>query len=317
MSKCSRCDEGVGDDLVAVCDICNDAYHANSCSGLSATEIAVLKLKKRSPLFYYKCEKCKDDVKDKTIIQLLTEIRSKVESVDIICEKYQKFESEKLPQIEHNLAQLMQKSNDVDNSISNLQDTVDNLQSQIKDLQTDSGQNTSTPNDFPVQNQATNTNFQIYKEYSNRVSRQKNILLFNLPESADKNESQRQSLDTSKVTEILSKLNINTVLDKNNVKRIGKFVPNKTRPILISMNNRSDASKVIANWQALPRELYVSFDYTLDQRSKYKKLKAVANQFNKEDAESPVYKVVRFNNDGEPFIQTKNKTVKNISKKVD
>ena len=105
MSCCAKCDGVFSGGLIAVCNVCNDLYHASNvtkdnCSGLSDTEIKVLELKKKEPVLFYKCEGCRNNSKENPITNLLTTLNNKMDSYESLKNDFREFGANKLPMIE-------------------------------------------------------------------------------------------------------------------------------------------------------------------------------------------------------------------------
>jgi hypothetical protein len=73
------------------------------------------------------------------------------------------------------------------------------------------------------------------KEQDERESKTKNILLFNIPESKNKDSKIRIDDEKKKVHDLSDILQINPVI--KNLIRLGKFDENKTRPLLLNLEN--------------------------------------------------------------------------------
>lgn len=298
MSKCAKCNELFNKDKIVVCHICNGLYHLENCSNLSSTEQRVFDLKKKVPLLFYKCDKCSTEGGENPVINLLLDLHEKIDNMNTMKDQFVKFQDEKLPKIEEDINQLNLDTATAKSNIEVLQGKVNELQSQINDV------SSSKLGDSVLVSKinSSSSNLKNHKEYSLRISKQNNIIIYNLKENVNTNGSYNLKEEIEKVDEVLAKVDIKTKFNKNNLLRIGKFNPSKMRPLLVKMNCRSDASKVISNWQALPNEINVTFDFTLDQRIKYKNLRKIASAFNSENSDENIYKVVRYNSDGEPFI---------------
>lgn len=72
-----------------------------------------------------------------------------------------------------------------------------------------------------------------------------NIIVFNVNESKMKSQQEREAEDVKAVEGILNNFNIN----KSNLKmfRLGKFVPNKSRPIKVILQSPEDAKFILKN----------------------------------------------------------------------
>lgn len=311
MSTCTKCDLCFKGELIAVCHICNNLFHGtNACSGLSATEISVLKLKRKNPLLFYKCEECRKDGKENPIVNLLSDMRTRLDSLEKTKVDFLSFKETELPKLESDVMSLKGNAVQTHNQIKLLTEKLEELDSKMGNDFTSNNFSESTSLSQPSnKNYSISSNFKTFKEYNERQKRLNNLIIYNFPENVDSHGSSKSIVDSSKINELLSKFEIKTKITSKNIIRLGKYVKDKIRPIRLKMDNRGDVSKIISNWQALPKDLVVTFDLTVDQRSKYKILKNEVRQFNKDNKEASFYKVVRFH-EGEPIILKKDK--KNI-----
>lgn len=303
MSSCAKCKKDFPQgQRIIVCNVCSALFHyhpsevTENCSGLLATEVKALDIKIRNPFLYYKCEFCKKDGRDDPIRKLLLELTDKNKEFEKVKEDFNKFHTEKLPLIEEDFDKLL-------TNFSVLEDKVNSMEKIIKSFNDLSSQIKShlsgVTNDFSYKN---------ISEYSARQSKRNNVIIYKFKESIE-NDLYNQAVDVSNVVNVLSNMKLKTNLCGNNIFRVGKFDVNKIRPVLIKMDVRSDATKVIANWRSLPKEINVSFDFTLDQRAKYKALRSEVIKFNEVNKNQDMYKIIRYKN-GEPFILDKFKSKK-------
>ena len=301
MSSCAKCNKLFSGDYIVVCNVCNNLFHSSSepsenCSGLAPSEIKALNLKSKESFLFYKCESCRSDGKDNPVFRLLSSLDEKMKSFDSLKDDFYKFTSNKLPAMEGEISDLADKYTKLSDAVSNLGSLSNSL-------------NATSVHSSHLTRQ-TNT-FQEIREYNLRQSKQNNVLLFHLAETIHDNNYDHHK-DVENVIKVLGTLVFKSTLDINNVTRIGKFTKGVNRPVLIKFSCRSDALKLITNWKTLPRSIYVSFDYTPNQRSKYRILKEEVKQFNLDKNNNTTYKVIRYK-DGEPFIMVKNK----LSKQMD
>jgi hypothetical protein len=89
------------------------------------------------------------------------------------------------------------------------------------------------------------------REQDERESKSKNIILFNIPESENKDFKIRIDYDIAKVKEITDTLEINPVIEK--VIRLGKFDENKQRPLLLKLLDTEEKEDFLINAKKLGR----------------------------------------------------------------
>lgn len=308
MSTCAKCKLNFAKDLIAVCNICNDLYHASgtsNCAGLSATEIKVLQLKSKEPVLFYKCDNCRKDGKENPIVNLLLELRNKTNKLEEMKQEFNDFKANKLPNIEKDLDELIDKSSSMDDRIAKLENLIVSAEDTATVVAVGKNNIVNAP--------AINTFCQM-KEFNLRQKKLNNIILYKVTEMIT-NNSYNHKEDVANIIKLLSKFDFKTTLSAKNIHRIGNFEINKSRPIRIKFDKRSDATKIVSNWQSLPKNIFVSFDFTLDQRTKYKTLRKETLLFNHNNKDANIYKVIRYS-EGEPYIVIKDKINKNIIEEV-
>ncbi|KAJ8665910.1 hypothetical protein QAD02_007572 [Eretmocerus hayati] len=106
------------------------------------------------------------------------------------------------------------------------------------------------------------TNERAIQEVQKRISRSKNLLIFNVPENNSLLE------DKIAVIDILSATNVN--MDCIKVVHIGNQISDKPRPILIPPNTQQDAVQVLKNRNKLNKTYRVAANKTSLQQNQYK-----------------------------------------------
>lgn len=304
MSKCAKCENVFSGEMIAVCNICNDLYHATNtsgvnCAGLSATELKVLELK-RDPLLFYKCKKCISGGKKNPVIDLLTVLSSKIDSLEKVKNDFQMFEKDKLPKIESDIDKIIETSSNHSEKLQDIQGKMKKLEDEVFKFSNLKINNHNVTN-VGDNSQFKSTSYKQYKEFGIREKKLNNVMIYNFPENVDSHGHYKVIVEVSKISSLLDNFGLKTKFSSKNIIRLGKYDKNKIRPIRLIMEVRSDVSKIISNWQALPRDIHVSFDLTSNQRNSYNILKNEARKFNIENKDAAIFKIVRFK-EGEPII---------------
>lgn len=144
---------------------------------------------------------------------------------------------------------------------------IDTLETEINKLKT--MVETSGQNIVSISNKE-----DLLYEMNDRNNRASNIIIFNVNESKKATAQQRQSEDSKTVDNILQNFNN---IDQNNIKnfRLGKFEPNKSRPIKVVLKSVEDAKYVLKNRNlAAGQGVKIVGDQTKMQRVYYKWVKA-------------------------------------------
>jgi uncharacterized protein YoxC len=90
----------------------------------------------------------------------------------------------------------------------------------------------------------------IIAEMSDRARRSKNIMLFNFPESQDKNVEVRVKHDNDLVTRLLDSFLPEAGSNSFKTARVGKRVPNKTRPLKVILSKESDVTTFLSGFSS-------------------------------------------------------------------
>nr|CAI5856889.1 unnamed protein product [Callosobruchus analis] len=125
-------------------------------------------------------------------------------------------------------------------------------------------------------NSANNSNCNmedIISEMLDRQNRATNVIMYNMNQSVRNTQTERIHEDKELVLRVLSELTV----EKNNLKvfRLGKFQPNKVRPIKVILNSVADARLILKNKNSISRHgVRISSDETKAQREYFQKIKA-------------------------------------------
>lgn len=106
-------------------------------------------------------------------------------------------------------------------------------------------------------------------EMQERDARASNALIFGAQEATSDSIEERITHDTRIVKEMLNFVNANTTTDQLKIIRMGRYNPNKRRPIKVTFPSRETANMVLRNKNKVPKEcgMYIKFDQTPMQRS--------------------------------------------------
>ena len=247
MAACAACDvlfeRG---DIITSCHICNELFHSKrECTGVSASEIKVLELKRVKPMLLYRCKGCSENCNaSPSMMEMLSDIQNDLK--------------------------LLQKH---DALISNHSREIDKLKNKVQHLEEVFSAGSTGSSDLPVGSN-TNSVQEAIVEIQERNRRNINVLLHNVSEKDDEN-------DIKLVTEALVDIKLNTIINTHSIKRLGKKSVNSCRPILFRLDSRLDANNILKNWKSVKNGIKVSSDLTLLQRSLYKKAKVETDLWNR------------------------------------
>lgn len=231
--KCVKCNN---DDIDKIfpCDSCKNLL-CTKCAGLTASEVACLRLKNGRKLIFL-CNECESGLWK--VPQLVKELQDLKESIGKL---QQKLEKEELGQ-------------------SN--------QSKTTDINAEEFMN----------------------EISERQKRASNVVVLNINESNKTVVSQRIEEDKNSIKQILDGIEVDTTNIK--VYRLGKFLPNKVRPLKVCFSTRNDAITVLRNKKLIKiPSIKIFADQTKVQRDYFIKIKKQLEEF-KERGEIKIIKYI-------------------------
>lgn len=342
---CAGCSEPfISGDVVATCSICLDLYHANekssegsgqNCSSASATEIRVIKMKLKK-LMVYRCPECTKNGGDSpSMLEVVAKLQESVDKqtsamkessdkLSTISETLDVLTKVDIPKINESVADLVMSYKNLDAkvedyifdnniNIGSLKENFNILDAKVDSLSSkfaaaDKAASIGKENSSISADESTFT-LNILNEIEDRKHREKHLIIYNAKEQLKQvNVELKKTYDFELVLELFVKIqNITTKLDPKKVKRIGKFVKGKTRPLLVKFDNRDDVTNIITHWRDVPGKVHVSYDLTKCQRSSYNCLKGQASDFNTnvDNIQKNIKQVVKFRNGNPKLITVK------------
>lgn len=214
--KCVKCtlDEA---DKIFPCDCCK-LFLCVKCAGLTASEVACLRLKNGRKLIFL-CDKCENGL--------------------------------------WRIPDLIKEVHELKESIKNIENKVEKAETMEQNLNSES------------------INFnheQFINEISERQKRASNVIILNVNESNKAVRSQRIADDKSAVEQILQDIDIG--LQDIKVFRLGKFQPNRIRPLKVCFLTNNEALMVLRNKKSLTvPNVKIFADQTKSQREYFNKVK--------------------------------------------
>lgn len=315
MSTCAKCDYGfTSSDVIAVCNVCNDLFHANStgknCANCSASEIKVLEFKKKKAMMVYRCPTCTlSGGEDASLKALVVDLQKSIKELSSFKEEIKSIK-ECIPGLRQDIGVLkatteecMARISNVEARIKENEDSSDVCKVKITKLENIIKEIPNSNNATVDQSEAA-VNIQVLSELEDRRSRENNLIILNVPDSDGVNPE----IDAVAVEKALVKIkNLKTKFSKTNIRRLGKFNHNKCRPILVKMDNRLDVTSVLINWKLVEDGINVSADLTKYQRSVFKNLKQKAKDFNNAHINDTAKQIVKMVHGDPKLITIKDK----------
>lgn len=264
MSQCMSCDRQFEKgEIIIPCSCCGDLYHGSvECTGVSASEQKVFALRSVKPMLVYRCKHCIKLGGNSVFINAVTQFKESVSDLLSASERIKTLVAE-VEDIKNDVKNLKESSNE----IAALRDDVTSIQNDnvvvvadIKALKVKVDRVISAVDKLPSIEE-------IESEIQDRVSRNSNIILYNVVEPKEN----AASADLTMVKELLAKIN-NINASSIAVRRLGKPKKDVLRPLLVTLATRSDVFRVIAAHGKLPTGIKVATDKTKLQREMLKHL---------------------------------------------
>lgn len=141
----------------------------------------------------------------------------------------------------------------------------------------------------------------IINEISDRQRREKNLILFNVPELLTGSVANKQAADLNKVVGIINNISPEVNTHSINVVRLGRSDGRKPRPLKVEVDSRDSVFAILKNKRKLSEEyaeVSITTDRTALQREQLKKVIHDINE-RKEQGEEDLY--IKYIN-GNPVI---------------
>ncbi|CAH2086216.1 unnamed protein product [Euphydryas editha] len=169
--------------------------------------------------------------------------------------------------VEHQFAQITKEIETIKTNNSLTQDKFTKIENEISKIRE---QVTTSSNPKPLSEPLMHEN--LILELKDRVEREKNLIIVGIAEKNDKNLNARRTYDDSEVIKLL------TIVSKDVPKpikcmRLGKYVPNKNRPIKVYFSNSETPKQLLRHKRNLPQNIQMYNDQTPKQKQYIQSLK--------------------------------------------
>lgn len=148
---------------------------------------------------------------------------------------------------------------------------IDKLEAELKSIK-DFTQNVINATAATDSGASINEKEDLISEIMDRQNRASNVIVLNVNESKKNSQPERNLEDLATIKDIVQKVNINA----NDIKifRLGKFTPNKIRPIKVCLKSVDDAKLILKNKQSIGvPNIKIFSDQTKAQRDYFNKVK--------------------------------------------
>lgn len=177
-------------------------------------------------------------------------------------------------------------------ALENLKLMIQNLQDEVKNLK-QSG------------NMETCNSQEIINEISERHKKEKNIIIYNLPEQANGSSAQKHTADLQKTKEVLQSLTPEVETDHIKISRLGKPAQNKVLPLKVQLSSREDVFLILKNKKKL-RELNINIQISTDKTPfQRQQLKSTIDQLNERKTKGEENLYIKYINGNPTIAQSK------------
>lgn len=209
-----------------------------------------------------------------------------------------------IPDNQITITQIIELITNLQKEVSELKNCNANLQAQLTKL-TEQSQKSQSSDSFqpfvpplfssffkndtkvPLRTEELNTLNVITSEQKSIENKERNIVLFGIPESQSENQNKTESDDDKRITDVFNKINVNT----NKIEMVKRLKNNsnndKPKPIIVVLRNKNDvpfvlnaAKKLKKHNETTSEKIYIGKDLTLIQRQQYKSLVVQRNLLN-------------------------------------
>lgn len=278
MSRCVKCKNHFNaGEVIVPCSCCGGLFHGTmECTGVTASEQRVFLLKQS--ILVYRCVKCTQQGGNSTFVNAVAEfkesigdlleasrsIKTLVNDVEIIKEKIADIDplSEEIASLREDVTRL-QQGDPVD--VSAFKTELNELKAEIESVM-------SAVDNLPTMDGIEN-------EIQARLSRSKNVVLYNVSEASPEVDSVTTA-DLAAVRVLLGEIN-NINSDAISVRRLGKPSRDVNRPLVVTLSSRAEVFRILAARKKLPIAIKVSTDKTRMQRENLRKLYSMVEEHNK------------------------------------
>ena len=269
---CVKCDEAVVEDCIS-CDWCSEWEH-RSCASIHEKDFELCNYE--NVAFF--CCRCLPEVSEalflyKTYSKLDIEFENRFQSMENKLHKgigqhlTKCFEATSAVSLEDTCKKLQQSIDDLSSKITALSTSNNNLHMEIET--TSDSLNPGQTISATVS--PTSSALSIIDELADRDRRKKNIIVYNLPESAPNGKSDGDAFATL----CSSVYNCACTITKS--VRLGKKIVNKHRPLLLCLDNEQDKLMLLSRSYLLRhndsyKNVFIVPDRTKFEREKHRKL---------------------------------------------
>lgn len=187
---------------------------------------------------------------------------------------------------------------DIKNDNTTTQNKIKHLQNEINEIKHQQTATSSTSKS-PVSYQH---NHNLILELKDRCEREKNIIIVGIPEINERNTHSRQNYDNAEAMKIITSLYENCLKPIKTI-RLGKYIPNKSRPLKVCFDNIDVPKYLLRNKKKLQDNIQIYADQTPSQKQYLQTLKEELNKRIENGESDLVIKYIK----GLPTI-TQNKT---------
>lgn len=279
-SACAPKEKGLQENEIfgCPCDCCKNMICKN-CSKMTTTEVRTMILANRT-MFYF-CDTCSETIK------LLPVFKNKMPQLESDIKKLKEI-SAQIPKVDEIKSEIVQIKKDIE-QLKNSSSTALSYADVVSNLNKDTKMMKSSIDEITNKIKSSEDNIKAgalsqpaveptLLEMQEREIRASNALVFGAEEAGTGNTEEQRAHDAQIVKDILNCVcgdqRAETIMVQLKIIRLGKYDPNKQRPIKIVFPSKEEARKMLVNKNKLPKESgkYIKYDLTSMQRTYLKNL---------------------------------------------
>lgn len=176
------------------------------------------------------------DTANMSLTQLSSQMTSVLSKLDKLLGQ-----AKKIDEISKDVSEIKTELSTIRDGLSDLEPRMDSVEERVVNIET---QLKSSMNISSGDIEAT------IAEFNERLRRSKNIMIYNLAESASNDAGRRMSHDLDMIQKLLTPLHPTLAFDKLKAFRVGKKLAGKSRPLKVILSNVSEASNIVGKFSA-------------------------------------------------------------------
>lgn len=246
-------------------------------------------------------QECRNELANfrKDIMKFLEDFgRTQNENIKLVREEISEIKTE-MKTIKSTAENFSKEIIKINSEIQNIKTANTHTEDKIKQIETEISQLKKQNTNIPLSKSPALINEDLVLELKERYDREKNIVIVGILEKNDKNYNIRQTYDNQEVFKLLKTVYEECPMPTKCV-RLGKYIPNRNRPIKAYFTNNEVTICILRNRSKLPENIKLYSDQTPSQMRYLQSLKEELTTRKDNGEKDLIIKYVR----GKPTITT-------------